>query len=180
MKMLLLFLFILLPVSAASQVNSLPPIAKDALLNPGVIMTGYDRFTDKSKIEFIAPLQGDIKSGLSLFVLCTYDGRRTSPDLFGRITLMMFSEKPSHKDEAVIFLIDSERVEITPNYQTSQIAENLYVELLILPAPLNAKHFRELSEARSFKGRVGGFLEFEINHEARKLFAEFAKKMDGR
>jgi hypothetical protein len=169
-----LILLALMSVAGLAQSKSLPPIAKDALLNLGKIVMAYDEFTDKSKIEVIIPLQGGITDGVFLFALSTFDGRKVPSDLTGILSILTFSKKASHDGDALIFLIDGERVETKPTYVTAQISETVHYEGMVIPAPLNGKQMRELGAAKQFKGRIGGYLEFEIGVKARSVLSDFA------
>jgi hypothetical protein len=162
-----------------AQSGAMPPLGKDAFLNPGKVVTAYDEFTDKSKIELLIPLRGDLKQGVFMMPVCVYSGRKPAEPLATNLAILVVSAKATREDEPLLLLIDGQRVELPVRYVANQ-AEGAKpaFEFFIIPVTFTAKQIRELSDAKQFKGRIGGYLEFEVGAPARALLAEFARKMD--
>lgn len=176
-----LILLALMSVAGLAQVESLPPIGKDAIQNQGKIVTAYDEFTDKSKIETTISV-ADNGQGESLYLLAvsTFTGRKPKESPSAFLLLMSVSnKKASHETDNVLLLIDGERLEIKPIYtHTPPKSGSLFVEALVFPSYYSAKEIRLLSAAKQFKGRVGSYLQFEIGARVRGLLADFADHME--
>lgn len=173
-----LILLALVSVAGFAQGKPMPPLGRDAFLNPGKVITAYDEFTDQSKIELLIPLRDDLKEGVFLMPVCVYEGRKPSGLPMTNLAVLVVSAKATREDEPLLLLIDGERIALTARYVANQAEEaKPAFEFFIIPVTFTARQIKELSDAKQFKGRIGGYLEFDVGPDARKLLAEFARKM---
>lgn len=173
MKVILLLIVLALPCLA--QVADSPPINPAIFDKPGQVIRSFDEFTGKGRVEAFLPLQKDESGSLGLILSSTL-ATNTKP--FAVLMLVAMSAKASHKDDALYLLVDGERYTLKPLYTELHTANGQACELLSFPAGYFADEMAALGEAKSLRGRIGGYWEFEIDAAARKTIAEFAKQMD--
>src|SRR5258706_4286924 len=71
---LIVLAFVCAPL-ALSQDAGLPPLGKDAIEHLGQVVSKYDKFTDKSKIELALKVDGNYLEGTFLIALCVFSGQ---------------------------------------------------------------------------------------------------------
>ena len=169
-------LILLLAVSCLAQ--SAPPIDADVFTTPNKLLTKYDEFTDKTRVSVMIPISSDGKTGLALIASGYYEGKKPKADAEGSLMFIIVGDQASHKDDLIYFLIDGERVEVKPLYSSHQNHNlNKTMELMALPPSFSAKEFQKLSAAKSFRGRIGSDLTFELDAAAKQRLGEIAKAL---
>jgi hypothetical protein len=177
MKLFLLALVLcVLPCFAFAQ--STPPIDTKMFQSPGKVVLTYDEFTDKTRVSVFIRLINTEASGLGLVATGFYNGKTPTDTTTVNLFFVFISEKAEHKDEPLYFLIDGERVEVKPIYFATRSPDDVKsLEILMLPSDLTPAQLYDLGTAKTFRGRIGGYLEFELNAADRQLLADVAAKL---
>lgn len=184
MKCILLILMLLFSTSAAlAQDAGLPPIGKDAILHVGQVVSKYDKFTDKSKIELAMPVKdgGQGKRGLYLFALCIYSGQVVPGN--AKVVLGVVSIADKYKFESnskIIFLVDGQRQVYEPQRFPTVTDDGLVIELLLIQREFTVDELLKVANSTSFAGRAGGYEEFEVSAYRKRTLLNFATLMRAR
>lgn len=181
MKTVILLFLVLLATSTSGQIESIPPLNLEIFKSPGKTLVSYDELTGKTSLQSLILLSEKLKSDVHLIVIANYEGRKPKKPLTALLVLFTITQASvSHKDDKVLFLIDDERVEVSPLYFSMPLsAPNEIIEGFVLPSPFGSKEVRLIGNASRIKGRIGTQLNFEINAAARQSLTGYAAVMDG-
>lgn len=165
----------------SAQDAGLPPLGKDAIEHVGQVISKYDRFTDKSKIELALRVKGEYLDGLYLVAFCIYSGQ-VVPDN-AKVILGIVSVGDKFKFETsnkIILLVDGQRQSYDPERFPRTSDGGTVIELLLLKREFSVDELLKMVNATEFAGRAGGYEEFEVSAGQKKTLMEFAQRMQAR
>lgn len=173
MKWFLVALVLCVPCFVFAQ--PAPPIDGKAFQSPGKIIVNYDEFTDQTRASVSVRLAEKDDAVLALLVTGFYAGKTPTSAAKVNVFFIFVAEKAECKDDSIFLLIDGERLEIKPVYHATHSPDKAKsIEVLMLPTDFTPAQLVELGAAKSFRGRIGGYLEFEIDATTRRLLTELA------
>jgi hypothetical protein len=171
----------LVAVPASAQDAGLPPLGKDAIEHVGQVVSKYDKFTDKSKIELALLVKGEELNGIYLVAFCIYSGQ-VVPDN-AKVVLGVLSVNDKFKFETnnkIILLADGQRQVYDPQRFQSATDNGTIIELLLIPREFSVDELLTLASSSSFAGRAGGYDEFDVGAGQKRTLLEFARRMQPR
>lgn len=165
-------------VSGLAQDAGLPPLGKDAIENVGQVVSKYDRFTDKSKIELALPVKGNDLDGLYLFAVCVYSGQAVPDNAKVVLGIVSIGEKYKFENnDKIILLVDGERQVYDPERFPRETDFGPVIELLLIKREFSVDELLRLAAASELAGRAGNYDEFEVSASNRQKLLEFARRM---
>jgi hypothetical protein len=166
--------------TATSQDTGLPPLGADAIQHIGNVVSKYDKFTDKSKIELALQVRGTTQNGMFLTVFCVYSGRVVPVNAKAHIGLAVIGDVYKfEQNNKIIFLIDGDRQVYDPQRFPTEMTNGKVLEFLLIPREFNVDQMAAVAKAATVEGRLGGYDEFQLTATQRATLAEFADKMRG-
>jgi len=173
-------LTVFLTQAGSSQDTGLPPIGSDAIQHLGNVVSKYDKFTDKSKIELAIQVRGTSLNGMFLTVFCVYSGRVVPVNAKAYIGLAAIGDQYKfEQNNKIIFLIDGDRQVYDPQRFPTRMSDGKVLEFLLIPRDFNADQMAVVARAATVEGRLGGYDEFRLTATQRSTLAEFVEKMRG-
>jgi hypothetical protein len=166
--------------TATSQDAGLPPLGADAIQHLGTVVSKYDKFTDKSKIELALQVRGTYLNGMFFTVFCVYSGGVVPVNARAHVGLAVIGDSYKFEENnKIIFLINGDRQVYDPQRFPSQITNGKVLEFLLIPREFNVDQMAVLAGAATVEGRLGGYDEFQLTATQRATLAEFVDKMRG-
>ena len=166
--------------TASSQDTGLPPLGADAIQQLGNVVSKYDKFTDKSKIELALQVRGTSLNGMFLTVFCVYSGRAVPVNAKAHIGLAVIGDAYKfEQNNKIIFLIDGDRQVYDPQRFPTQMTNGKVLEFLLIPREFNVDQLAAVAKAATVEGRLGGYDEFQLTASQRATLADFVDKMRG-
>jgi hypothetical protein len=173
-------LTVFLTQAASSQDTGLPPLGADAIQHLDNIVSKYDKFTDKSKIELAIQVRGTSMNGMFLTVFCVYSGRVVPVNAKAYIGLAVIGDAYKFEENnKIILLIDGNRQVYDPQRFPTRMRTGKVLEFLLIPREFNADQMAAVARAAKVEGRLGGYDEFQLTATQRATLAEFVDKMRG-
>ena len=177
---LALFLTLAFGQIIASQDAGLPPLGADAIEHLGSVVSKYDKFTDKSKLELALQVKGTFLNGVFFTAVCVYSGQVVPTNAKVVLGLAVVGDEYRYeKNNKIIFLVDGERQVYDPQRFPLPMSNGKGLELLLIPREFSAGELVALAGARRLEGRLGSYDEFEIGSVQRATLKEFVDKMRG-
>lgn len=171
---------LLLSHVATSQDTGLPPVGADAIKNLGNVVSKYDKFTDKSKIELALQVRGSSLDGMFFTAFCVYSGQVVPVNAKAFIGLVVTGDEYRFEQEnRIILLVDGERQVYVPQRYASRMSNGKSLELLLIPQEFTSNQMAAFAKAVNVEGRLGGYDEFQFTAAQRATLAEFVDKMRG-
>jgi hypothetical protein len=169
-----IFLFLSLSASlVASQDTGLPPLGRDAIENVGQVISKYDNFTDKTKIE----LALQVKGGTFFIAICVFNGQIVPAN--AKVVLGVAAVGDEYRFETnnkIILLADNQRQVYDPQRYHS-MSYGRVLELLLINREFSADELLRLANVQKLQGRAGSYDEFEISPAQRQMLREFVRRM---
>lgn len=163
---------------AVAQDTGLPPLGKDAIQHVGQVVSKYDKFTDKSKIELALQVEGEYLDGMFLVAVCVFSGQIVPAN--AKVVLGVAAVGDKYRFETknkIILLADNQRQVYDPQRYPSTLSNGKVLELLLIPREFSADELLTLASAQKLEGRAGSYDEFEVSAAQRQTLQEFVSRM---
>ena len=149
-------------VRALSQDAGLPPLGKDAIEHLGKVVSKYDKFTDKSKIELALKVKGDDLNGTYLVVLCVFNGQTVPTNAKAVLGVAAVGDKNKFEtNNKIILLADDQRQIYDPQRFTFSLDSGKVLELLLISRGFTADELLTLANATNLEGKAAATMSLK-------------------